>query len=343
MIVYIIVVITLVLGRFYFKGRKAIRKNMTGKIVIITGASSGIGKESAFQLLKDGATVIFACRNKTKTLYLIEETKMLGGNCYERAIFMQLDLASFKSVDLFVLNFKSKFDRLDILLNNAGIGYVNYVPTMDGNEMNLQTNYLSHVRLTLQLLDIMKDKEARIINVSSVFAHLLSTLSDYVNNQEGLKSEIKTYQFKSIYSKFQGHFLVYANTKLFNIYFTSWLSVVTNNTDKWSHIKTVSLHPGIILSDFPNQFLSQGKWIQILFKIFYPALWYFMKTCYDGAQTQLKICYENNCDLKSGAYYCDLNEAGKGNIARNKLLQRAVMESTFEVLGMKEFYQKHKF
>lgn len=341
MIIYIALVIILILGRFYFKGRKATRKNMSGKVIIVTGASAGIGKESAFQLLKDGATVIFACRSKTKTLYVIEETKILGGNCFDRAIFMQLDLASYNSVDSFALHFKARFDKLDILLNNAGIDMVNYVKTMDGNEMTLQTNHLGHVRLTMQLLELMKDKEARIINVAS-YAHHFSSLSNYVKDPEGLKSEIRSNQFKSHYDRFQGHLVVYGNTKLFNIYFTKWLSIVLSNNPKWSHLKTVSLHPGSILSDFPNQFLSQGRWIRVLFKVFYPILWYFFKTCYDGAQTQLKMCYEDISNLKNGGYYCDLREAEVSNLAKHKILQNALMESTFNVIEMKDIYKKYE-
>ncbi len=85
---------------------------MTGKIIIVTGCSAGIGKETAIELLKRGATVIWACRDEKKTLNVIKQaTKSdMKGN----SIFINLDLSSFKSVYLFYLNFKQMFDRLDV-------------------------------------------------------------------------------------------------------------------------------------------------------------------------------------------------------------------------------------
>jgi len=95
-----------------------IKKDMTGKLIIVTGSSDGIGLETAKDLLKSNAKVIFACRNKNKTENIIN---LLPQNYKKNAIFEQLDLESFKSIENFTKNIKSKYPKIDILINNAGM------------------------------------------------------------------------------------------------------------------------------------------------------------------------------------------------------------------------------
>lgn len=140
--------------------------DLTGKVIVITGANSGIGFEAAKEFARKGAQVVLACRSMDKAqealrLILKEIPKA-------KAEVMGLDLTSLKSVRKFADEFKNKFDRLDVLLNNAGIMMVPYGKTEDGFERQFGTNHLGHFALTGLLIDvILKTPKARIVNVSS--------------------------------------------------------------------------------------------------------------------------------------------------------------------------------
>jgi len=141
--------------------------DLSGKVAIVTGANSGIGWDTAAALAEKGATVILACRNLTKSQAALDELKarVPGAD----AVLMQLDLASLDSVRRFVQAFKSSYDRLDLLINNAGIMMVPYGLTADGFESQFGTNHLGHFALTGQLLDkILETPGARVVTVSSV-------------------------------------------------------------------------------------------------------------------------------------------------------------------------------
>ena len=118
----ILLIIFIVLGFIIKKWANGplnpIKKDLTGKLIIVTGSSDGIGLETAKDLLRSNARVIFACRNKNKTQEIINK---FPENYKKNAIFIQLDLASFKSIENFVKEIKSKYPKIDILINNAGL------------------------------------------------------------------------------------------------------------------------------------------------------------------------------------------------------------------------------
>ena len=107
--------------------------DMTGKIVIITGANSGLGLESTKAIAAKGATVVMACRNMSKAEKA--QAEVLAGNPSAKLDVMQLDNASLASVKAFADAFKAKYDRLDLLLNNAGVVAIPRTLTEDGFEM----------------------------------------------------------------------------------------------------------------------------------------------------------------------------------------------------------------
>ena len=143
-----------VIRKYCNRPKTYLKPNVSAKIIIFTGSSDGIGKEAALQLVKDGAIVIFACRNKEKTLAVINEIH--DEKLKKNAIFMELNLSSFESVKKFVKEFKSKFQRLDILVNNAAIVLQNYTLTEDNIESTLQTNTFSPMILTQSLKDLIQ-------------------------------------------------------------------------------------------------------------------------------------------------------------------------------------------
>lgn len=123
---------------------KLFEKDLINQVIIVTGANSGCGLETSRQLAKQGATVILACRSPERGA---AAAKDVGGN----GIFLPLDLASLESIRNFSKEFLSKYDRLDALINNAGIMACPYAKTKDGFEMQIGCNHLGHF-LLLQLL-----------------------------------------------------------------------------------------------------------------------------------------------------------------------------------------------
>ncbi|MFW6269885.1 MAG: SDR family NAD(P)-dependent oxidoreductase, partial [Bacillota bacterium] len=135
-------------------------------VVLITGANSGIGKAISTRLAKTGAVVVMLCRNKERGEKALQEVRSLSGN--NNVQLMLCDLASIKSIKDFTLKFKKSFQRLDVLINNAGVVLPGYHKSKDGYELHFAVNHLGHFLLSNELLElILASAPARIINVSS--------------------------------------------------------------------------------------------------------------------------------------------------------------------------------
>lgn len=135
-------------------------------MVVVTGANSGMGKATSIELAKSGAVVIMLCRSKTRGEVALNETRDLSGSNFIE--LMVCDLASQKSIENFCLEFKKKHDRLDVLVNNAGVILPGRHQTYDGYELQFGVNHLGHFLLINRLLDlIVESAPARIINITS--------------------------------------------------------------------------------------------------------------------------------------------------------------------------------
>ena len=146
--------------------------SVRGKIVIVTGASAGIGAEITRKLFISGGTVIMACRCAMKTLKLIESLKSEYPQALGSLHYIHLDLVNLSTVIQFIETFSNQFQSCDILVNNAGINTPG--PTQDGLERLFQVNYLGHYLLTLLLIKSTKlnhKKILRIVNFSSFTHH----------------------------------------------------------------------------------------------------------------------------------------------------------------------------
>ncbi len=188
-----------------------IKPSVEGKIIIFKGASDGIGKEAALQLVHDGASVIFACRNKEKTLAAISELK--DEKLISKATFIELDLSSFESVKKFVKEFKQKFQKLDILVNNAALINQTYQLTSDGIEASLQTNTFSPMILTQFLSEHLENSKGKVINVSGKIFYMFKREKDYFNS-------IKAGEYDFEKAKYSG-LNQYSYSKLGNVFFTN--------------------------------------------------------------------------------------------------------------------------
>lgn len=213
--------------------------DLTGKIVIVTGANSGIGFEAAREFARNGAQVILASRNLDKAKDALQEIQ--GELPQAKAEIIRLDLASINSIQNFVKLFKSKYDKLDILLNNAGIMMVPYGTTEDGFEKQFGINHLGHFGLTGLMIDyLLKTPGSRVVNVSSN-AHYTGE----VNFSDLMYENGEKYNPQKAYSR----------SKLANLLFTYELQrrLDTRNAE----VIAIAAHPGISNTSLADHFFQR--------------------------------------------------------------------------------------
>ena len=203
------------------------KARLDGKTVIITGANTGIGLETAVDMAKRNARVILACRSVERGERAAVEVRKRSGN--DNAVFVQLDLSSLDSVRKFAAKILEEEPRIDILINNAGVspvGLPGRTLTKDGFEIAFGVNHLGHFLLTNLLLDRIKEApSARIVNVSSM-GHLMGKVEfDNLNSERS-------------YSAWNA----YVNSKLVNILFNRSLAKRLKGTRVTANV----LHPGAI-------------------------------------------------------------------------------------------------
>ena len=263
--------------------------NLSSKIIIITGANSGIGEYTAEVLAKLGATIILACRNLQKAKQTKENIQKRTGNVKIEVI--PLDLADFASIREFVKVFNEKYKKLDILLNNAGnINFYDHNLTKDGFEMEFGTNHLGHFLLTNLLLDNLKRAApSRVINVSSL------AYKSGKNEYKEIRAE-----------HYHGVNYAYARSKLANILFTRQLA--KNLTAEKTDIKVVTLHPGVILTGLNQKMQEKYWWVRLIVFILRPLLYVIFKDIKHGAQTSLHCALVDHEKLVNGGFYTDCQE-----------------------------------
>jgi NAD(P)-dependent dehydrogenase (short-subunit alcohol dehydrogenase family) len=192
------------------------------KVVVITGANAGIGKETAIDLARRGGKVYIACRDQERAETALKEIKERSGS--DNVHFLQLDLASLDSVREFSKKFHGLESQLHILINNAGVMACPKSQTKDGFEMHMGTNHLGHFLLTNLLLDLLKaGTPSRVVVVSSLF-HIFGKI-----RQDDFMAE-----------KFYFRWFAYGSSKLANILFTRELAKKLEGTG----VTVNSLHPG---------------------------------------------------------------------------------------------------
>jgi NAD(P)-dependent dehydrogenase (short-subunit alcohol dehydrogenase family) len=222
--------------------------DLKGKVIIVTGATSGLGKEATKILAKKNATVIMAVRNTKKAETVLQELKQTHPNA--KIDIREMDLNSLESVNHFADTVLSSYDRLDVLINNAGIMACPFDKTKDGFEIQMGTNHLGHFALTGLLMPLLeKTKNARIVATSSI-GHRMGNIDFEDINWE-----------KRNYSPTQA----YSDSKLANLYFAYHLAEKLKAENK--NIKVTAAHPGWTRTDLQkhtwymrmlNPLFSQG-------------------------------------------------------------------------------------
>ena len=248
------------------------------KIVLITGANSGVGKSLALQSALKRSTVVMVCRNKDKGEKARDEIISISKN--ESVHLIIADLSSLDSIKKASEEFKSNFNNLHILVNNAGINLPQRELTVDGYEKVFATNHLAYFYLTSLLLDVLKSSApSRIINVASN-AHSEIDLND-------LMCEKKYDQFKT-----------YSRSKMANILFTYELAERLNGTQ----ITVNAVHPGVVNTNIYNTVHGVPKFI---IKLIMP----FFITPDKSAEYIIPLMYSDKFNNVTGKYFVKTKEA----------------------------------
>ncbi|GAB1860874.1 Retinol dehydrogenase 11 [Camponotus japonicus] len=310
---------------WFFKKMCRSNARLDGKTVVITGASGGIGKETARDFYGRGAKVILACRNMKKANEAVEDIQnnppsRIKKDEYQNgagklAIYF-LNLCSLKSVKDCAKNLLTKEATIHILVNNAGVAMIPYEKTEDGNEMTLQTNHLGHLLLTLLLLPKMQSSSpgCRIINVSSII-HIVGNINFNDINLEKCYTPTKSY----------------SQSKLANILFTRELARRLNKANIHG-INVYSLHPGLIPTEITRQ------WNNTLFPFMGYAYNFLtrllFKSIEEGAQTTIYCSVDEKTANETGLYYSDCNVAIPRRKATNDEYAKNLWDVSCKLLNL---------
>ncbi|GGM29920.1 short-chain dehydrogenase [Paraliobacillus quinghaiensis] len=275
-------------------------------VVIITGANSGMGKATAIELAKTGAHIVMVCRNQTRGEAALKEVREKTGN--EQVTLMLCDLGSQESIRSFCATFKEKYQRLDVLINNAGVILPGRHETTDGFELQFGVNHLGHFLLTNLLLDLMTSSTpARIIVVSSG-AHKIGKIHfDDINLT-------KNYTL----------WRAYAQSKLANILFTYELARRLEGTG----ITVNCLHPGAVATSMGiNRESGFGTFITRLLKPFF-------QTPEKGAETIVFLATSSDVSEVSGKYFYQKEEIRSSNRSHDEKLAKNLWIKSEEWTGI---------
>lgn len=246
--------------------------DVTGKVCIVTGANSGIGRVTALELARAGGHVFVACRSEAKAAPIVAEIIEATGN--KLVEFLALDLASLASVRSFIAAFLARELPLHILVANAGVAGLKG-QTADGFEMTIGVNHLGHFLLVEGLLEAMKSAApARIVIVASQ-AH---------KRIDGVDLDLINHSTKS-----RTGFVEYSHSKAMNVLYTRHLAKRLEGTG----VTTYTLHPGVVASSIWRKVPQPFRWL----------IMRWMLTNEEGAMTQLHCATAPELAGESGLYY----------------------------------------
>ncbi|KAG8200874.1 hypothetical protein JTE90_015779 [Oedothorax gibbosus] len=286
------------------------RTSMEGKVIVITGANSGIGFETAKDLARRKGRVILACRDPERGQRAADEiTKMTENG---DVVFRQLDLSSLDSVRRFASLINSTEKRLDVLIHNAGMSAPEGLHlTKDDLELQFATNHFGPFLLNHLLLDLMKrSAPSRIVVVSSVTHHWATLDLDNLNFEKYIRNP----------------YWVYCSTKLANLLFVRELADRLKSTG----VTVNALHPGGVRTSITRN----AQWY--IKYLFVPVFYFFLKDCEKGAQTTIHLAVSNDVEGISGKYFADCKEAWTSPWARNAKKAKMLWQISEKFTGIVE-------
>jgi retinol dehydrogenase-12 len=278
---------------------------MGGKVVLITGGTSGIGRAAATALAAMGAEVVVTGRNRERGERALAEIKGASGS--ERVSLVLADLSVLAEVRRLAEEFKESHDRLDVLVNNAGLVQSKRVETPDGLELTLAVNHLAPFLLTNLLLDLLEESApSRVITVSS-------------EARRGATVDFDDLQSERRYRGFP----VYGMTKKANILFTYELAERLQGTG----VVANCLHPGAVSTNFGQN--NRGP-MALLFRLLKP----FMRSPEQGADTLVYLASSPEAGEMNGKYLKDRKEVSPAE-PRDEAAQKRLWEVSEELTNLR--------
>jgi len=264
------------------------------KTILITGATDGIGKQTAFVLAKMGHEIILHGRSEVRGKDVLNFLQRQTKN--ENLHYANADFTEFSAIDKLVENLKANFNKIDVLINNAGVFENHKVILHNGFERTFMVNHLALFSLTLQLLDLIgNSEERRIVNVSSM-AQAGTMDFDNLNGE-----------------KYFDGYNAYALSKLENLLFTYKLARELRNTG----ITVNALHPGVINTKLLHAGWGSGG-----------------ASIEEGAKTSVFLATSESIKDKTGLYFVNLQERRSSAISYDKKIQDRLWEISLECCGM---------
>ncbi len=286
---------------------QTLNTSMQGKVCIVTGANSGIGKATSLGLAQMGATVVMVCRDRTKGEEAQNEIKTKSGN--DAIDLLLAELSSQDSIRQLVENFQQHYMQLHILINNAGGVNLSRRDTVDGFEMTFAVNYLAPFLLTNLLLDKLKaSAPARIVNVSSE-----SHESGYIK-MDDLQLE-KKYRLMRAYGQ----------SKLALVLFTYELARRLQGTG----VTANCLHPGFVATNIGQS--GVGRVGRSIVKLIFSSLGISPE---EGAKTSIYLASSPDIEGVTGKYFVKSIPVRSAPISYDESLQRQLWEESAKLVNL---------
>jgi NAD(P)-dependent dehydrogenase (short-subunit alcohol dehydrogenase family) len=279
---------------------------MQCKVCIVTGSNSGIGKETALALAGINATVVMAVRNQEKGE--IAKNEIINKTENRMTDLMICDLASLTSIRNFAKEFAAKYDRLDVLINNAGAVINNRQTTVDGFERNFVVDYLGPVLLTHELLPLLKSSApSRIINLTSGL-------------YKSGKVDFYDLQAEKDYNGMQA----YRNAKMMILMFTYELARRLEGTG----VTVNAVQPGFVATNLGKNTGSLGQAIS------YKLVRVLQTSARKGAETSVYLASSNEVKNVTGKCFRKMQVTETSPASNDREMQKRLWEKTLELLHL---------